>query len=132
MEGKTLESNARRPRRLKDLGRIMLLLLGAGLATMATATASHAPLKHNVQLGSYRVERDVTPGRNKVVGTLTNVSHSPIHATRVSFRLLDARGRVVGHAVDEVHDLQPGQTWKFHALARGNVSRARLLRVETR
>jgi hypothetical protein len=105
----------------------MLVLLGVGLA----ATAPGKPLQHTVHVGSYRVERDVTPGRNKVVGTLTNVSRVPIHATRVSFRLFDANGRVIGRAVDEVHDLEPGQTWKFHALARGNVSRARLLRVVT-
>jgi hypothetical protein len=31
-----------------------------------------------------------------------------------------------------VHDLGPGQTWKFHARALGNVSRARLLSIEAR
>ncbi|WP_266183846.1 FxLYD domain-containing protein [Dyella humicola] len=131
MEGKTLESNARRSRRWKSLGRVALVLLSIGLATSATAAAASKPLRHAVQVGSYRVERDVTPGRNKVVGTLTNVSRARIHATRVSFRLFDAKGRAIGRAVDEVHDLEPGQTWKFHARARGNVSRAHLLRVET-
>jgi hypothetical protein len=128
VEGKTLESNARR---LKSLGRVTLLLLGLGLATTTMAATASKPLRHPVHVGSYRVERDVTPGRNKVVGTLTNVSPARIHATRVKFRLFDARGRAIGNAVDEVHDLEPGQTWKFHAHARGNVSRARLLRVET-
>ena len=128
MEGKTWESNARR---LQRLGRVTLMLLGLGLASTAMATAASKPVKHAVRVGSYRVERDVTPGRNKVVGTLTNVSPARIHATRVKFRLFDAKGRAIGNAVDEVHDLQPGQTWKFHARARGNVSRARLWRVET-
>jgi len=50
----------------------------------------------------------------------------------VSFRLFDAKGHAIGRASDEIHDLNPGQTWKFHALAKGNVSRARLLRVEAR
>lgn len=114
------------------MGWITLVLLGIGLATTATAATVGKPLMHPVHMGAYRVERDVTPGRNKVVGTLTNVSRLPIHDTRVSFRLFDANGRVIGRAVDETHDLAPGQTWKFHARARGNVSRARLLRVETK
>ena len=131
MEGKTLESNAWRSQRLMKHGQVTLMLLGIGLAATATAAIAGKPLKHPVHVGTYRVERDVTPGRNKVVGTLTNVSRAPVHTTRVSFRLFDANGHVIGRAVDEVHDLEPGQTWKFHAHARGNVSRARLLRVET-
>lgn len=106
-----------------------LLLIGMGLAS-STAWAA-GTVKHNVRVGTYRVERDVTPGRNKVVGTLTNVSHAPVHSAKVSFRLFDAKGRAIGRATDETHDLQPGQTWKFHAVARGNVSRARLLQVKT-
>lgn len=78
------------------------------------------------------MERDVTPGRNKVVGSLTNISRAPVHTAQVRFRLFDAKGHAVGQAVDEVHDLAPGHTWKFHALARGNVSRARLVAVETK
>lgn len=131
MEGKTLESKVGRSGCRVRIGRVMLVLLGLGLATTAMATAAGKPVRHTVQLGSYRVERDVTPGRNKVVGTLTNVSHARIHATRVSFRLFDAHGHAIGRAVDEVHDLEPGQTWKFHARASGNVSRARLVRIET-
>jgi hypothetical protein len=132
VEGKKLESKAWRSRRLMKLGQVALVLLGVGLAATAMATVSGKPLKHPVHVGSYRVERDVTPGRNKVVGTLTNVSRAPIHSARISFRLFDAKGHAVGSAVDEVHDLEPGQTWKFHARARGNVSRARLMRVETK
>jgi len=108
---------------------VALLLIGFGLAS-STAWAAGA-VKRDVRMGSYRVERDVTPGRNKVVGTLTNVGHVPVHSARVSFRLFDAKGRAIGRATDETHDLQPGQTWKFHALAHGNVSRARLLQVKT-
>lgn len=106
-----------------------LFLLGLGLAS-STAAATGA--KPTVHVGSYRVERDVTPGRNKVVGTLTNKGRAPLHSAKVSFRLYDAKGRVVGRASDEVHGLRPGQTWKFHARARGNVSRARLVHVEAR
>ncbi|RDI98804.1 hypothetical protein DVT68_09845 [Dyella solisilvae] len=84
-----------------------------------------------MHVGPYRVERDVKPGRNKVVGTLSNVGHARVRTAKVSFRLFDANGRAVGRASDEVHNLKPGQTWKFHAFARGNVSRARLLKVET-
>lgn len=102
-----------------------------GCVVCSSAVAAGAPVRH-VRVGSYRVERDVTPGRNKVVGTLTNVGHAPVHTARVSFRLFDARGHAIGRATDEVHNLAPGQTWKFHASARGNVSRARLLRVEDR
>lgn len=135
MEGKTFESNARRSQHWMKLGQITLMLIGVGFAAMATATAAAAVtgkrVKNPVHVGTYRVERDVTPGRNKVVGTLTNVSRAPVHTTRVSFRLFDAHGHAIGRAVDEMHDLAPGQTWKFHARARGNVSRARLLRVET-
>lgn len=105
------------------------VLLGCVLSS--SAVAAGAPVRH-VRLGPYRVERDVTPGRNKVVGTLTNVGRVPVHSAKVSFRLFDAKGHVIGRASDEVHDLAPGQTWKFHASARGNVSRARLLRVEDR
>ncbi|WP_144240803.1 FxLYD domain-containing protein [Dyella japonica] len=109
---------------------VALLLLGFGLmSSIATATGVVRPKVH---LGTYRVERDVTPGRNKVVGTLTNTGKVPVHSARVSFRLFDATGRAIGRATDEVHDLEPGQSWKFHAQARGNVSRARLLRVEAR
>jgi len=103
------------------------------LLCVASSTALAAePLKHRVRVGSYRVERDVTPGRNKIVGTLTNVSRTPVHTAKVRFRLFDAKGHAVGQAVDEVHDLGAGQTWKFHARARGNVSRARLMSVEAR
>lgn len=93
--------------------------------------AAQAP-KHVVHVGKYRVERDVKPGRNRVVGTLVNTGHTRVHVAKVSFRLFDAKGHAIGRASDEVHDLNPGQTWKFHALAKGNVSRARLLRVEAR
>jgi len=106
-----------------------LLLFGLGLAS-STASAAGA-VKHKVHVGSYRVERDVKPGRNKVVGTLTNVGHTRVHDVKVSFRLFDAKGRMIGRATDEAHNLQPGQTWKFHAVARGNVSRARLQQVKT-
>jgi hypothetical protein len=102
-----------------------------GCVVSSSAVAAGAPVRH-VRLGSYRVERDVTPGRNKVVGTLTNVGRVPVHSAKVSFRLFDAKGHAIGRASDEVHDLAPGQTWKFHASARGNVSRARLLRIEDR
>jgi hypothetical protein len=109
---------------------VLLLLLGFGLITSAAFAA--APLKHRVRVDSFRVERDITPGRNKVVGTLTNVSRAPVRTARIRFRLFDATGRGIGQAVDEVHDLEPGQTWKFHAPARGNVSRARILSVEAK
>lgn len=118
--------------------KIRLTLLAAWLGAAlfsSTASASQAAAHGThgtVHMGAYRVERDVTPGRNKVVGTLTNTGRTPVHAVKVSFRLFDAKGRAIGHATDEAHDLQPGQTWKFHALARGNVSRARLLQVKTR
>ena len=108
---------------------VPVLLLGFGLASSA-AFASE-PLKPRIRVDSFRVERDVTPGRNKVVGTLTNVSRAPFRTTRVCFRLFDATGRGIGQAVDEVHNLEPGQTWKFHARALGNVSRARLLSIES-
>ncbi|ULU24607.1 FxLYD domain-containing protein [Dyella terrae] len=108
----------------------LVLLVSLGLASSGAWAAT--PAKPSVRVGSYRVERDVTPGRNKVVGTLTNVGHKPVHSAKVSFRLFDAKGHAIGRATDEVHDLGPGQSQKFHASARGNVSRARLLRVETR
>jgi hypothetical protein len=107
---------------------VPLLLLGFGLAS--PAAFSSEPLKHRIRVDSFRVERDVTLGRNKVVGTLTNVSRASVHAAKICFRLFDATGRGIGLAVDEVHDLEPGQTWKFHARARGNVSRAHLLSIE--
>ncbi|AHX16299.1 hypothetical protein CH75_10325 [Dyella jiangningensis] len=105
---------------------ILSAALACGLASPAWATKS---LTH-VHVGSYRVERDVKPGRNKVVGTLSNTGHVRVRTAKVSFRLYDAKGHVVGRASDQVHNLKPGQTWKFHAIARGNVSRARLVKVE--
>ncbi|WP_109126430.1 FxLYD domain-containing protein [Dyella sp. C11] len=114
---------------MKFRSTLLLMLLGLGVASPAAAVTSP---KHVVRMGSYRVERDVTPGRNKVVGTLTNTGRAPLHSARVSFRLFDARGRAIGNATDTVRGLGPGQTWKFHAYARGNVSRARLLHVEAR
>ncbi len=107
---------------------LLFTALACGLASPA-AWASKS-LTHAVHVGPYRVERDVKPGRNRVVGTLSNTGHVRVHTAKVSFRLFDARGRSIGHATDEVHNLKPGQTWRFHALARGNVSRARLLKVE--
>lgn len=105
--------------------------LACGLVSPAAwATKSPTHAAHAVRVGHYRVERDVKPGRNRVVGTLSNAGHARVHTARVSFRLFDAKGRAIGRATDEVHNLKPGQTWKFHALARGNVSRARLLKVE--
>ncbi|MBB6188097.1 FxLYD domain-containing protein [Rhodanobacter sp. MP7CTX1] len=109
---------------------VPLLLLVSGLASSAAFAGE--PLKHRVRVDSFRVERDITPGRNKVVGTLTNVSRAPVRVAKVRFRLFDATGRGIGLAVDEVHDLEPGQTWKFHARAPGNVSRAHLLSVEAK
>ncbi|WP_199098717.1 FxLYD domain-containing protein [Dyella sp. ASV21] len=107
---------------------LLFVLLGLGL--MSSVAHAAASSRQGVRVGSYRVERDVTPGRNKVVGTLTNTGQGRVHVVRISFSLFDAKGRAVGRATDEVHDLAPGQTWKFHALARGNVSRARLLRLD--
>lgn len=107
---------------------LLFAALAGGLASPAAWAGKS--LTHAVHVGSYRVERDVKPGRNKVVGTLSNTGRVRVHTARVSFRLYDARGRAIGRATDQVHDLKPGQTWKFHALARGNVSRARLLKVE--
>jgi hypothetical protein len=108
---------------------VFLLVLGL---VSSVAWAGTAPPVRHVRVGAYRVERDVTPGRNKVVGTLTNVGRVPVHSAKISFRLFDAKGHAIGRATDQVRGLGPGQTWKFHAKARGNVSRARLLRVETR
>jgi hypothetical protein len=101
---------------------------------MALGLAAHAsePKRHTLRVDTYRVERDVHPGRNKVVGTLTNSGTTSVHMARVNFTLFDAKGHAIGRAVDEVHDLGPGQTWKFHAFARGNVSRARLVRIEAK
>lgn len=112
--------------------RSIALVLWVGLSLVSSTAWAGTPAKPAVRVGSYRVERDVTPGRNKVVGTLTNVGHRPVHSAKVSFQLFDAKGRAIGRATDEVHDLEPGKTWKFHASARGNVSRARLLRVDAR
>jgi hypothetical protein len=109
---------------------VPLLLLGFGLASSSALAGE--PSKHRIRVDSFRVERDITPGRNKVVGTLTNVSRAPVRAARIRFRLFDANGRGIGMAVDEVHDLAPGQTWKFHARALGNVSRAHLVSVEAK
>jgi hypothetical protein len=111
--------------------RSIVLWVLLGCVVCSSAVAAGAPARH-VRLGPYRVERDVTPGRNRVVGTLTNVGRVPVHSAKVSFRLFDAKGHAIGRATDVVHNLAPGQIWKFHALARGNVSRARLLRVEDR
>ncbi len=131
MESKTLKSKAPRSRRSMYLCWVMLLA-PLGSAWAATPAPVSKSVGHAIHVGSYRVERDVTPSRNKVVGTLTNVGRLRVHSARVSFRLFDAKGHVVGRATDEVHDLEPGHTWKFHAIARGNVSRARLLRVEAK
>jgi hypothetical protein len=109
---------------------VLWVLLGYGLASSAAFAGES--LRHDIRVASYRVERDVTPGRNKVVGTLVNVGGVRVHVARISFRLFDANGRAIGSATDEVHDLEPGQTWKFHAFARGNVSRARLVRIEAK
>lgn len=107
---------------------VLFATLACGLASpVAWAGKS---LAHAVRVDHYRVERDVKPGRNKVVGTLSNVGHVRVRTAKVSFRLFDAKGRAIGRASDEVHNLKPGQTWTFHAFARGNVSRARLLKVE--
>lgn len=108
---------------------VALLLFGLAFASPAAPAA--VAVKHKVHVGTYRVERDVKPGHNKVVGTLTNVGHTRVRDVKVSFRLFDAKGHMIGRATDEAHDLQPGQSWKFHAVARGNVSRARLLAVKT-
>ena len=108
------------------------LLLALLCTASFSSTAFAKALPPHVHVGAYRVERDVTPGRNKVVGTLTNTGRTPVHQVKVSFRLFDAKGHAIGQATDEAHDLQPGQTWKFHAVARGNVSRAKLLPLKTR
>jgi hypothetical protein len=131
VEGKTLEMGAARSLRpMKWVRMLPRMVLGSCLAMVGlVAHAGVSPTAHGLRMGAYRVERDVTPGRNKVVGTLTNRGHARVHTVRVSFRLLDAKGRVIGRAYDAVHDLQPGQTWKFHANARGNVSHARLIGV---
>ncbi|WP_114238218.1 FxLYD domain-containing protein [Dyella sp. C9] len=132
MEGKTLESTARGSRLSMHPGwMVFQALLGFGLATTGMAAPVVRADPHGLRMDSYRVERDVTPGRNKVVGTLTNVSRKRVHTARISFRLYDVHWRVIGRAVAEVHDIDPGQTWKFHAGARGNVSRARLIRIDT-
>ncbi|RAO78066.1 FxLYD domain-containing protein [Dyella jiangningensis] len=110
--------------------RITLLVAALACGLASPAAWAGKSLTHAVHVGSYRVERDVKPGRNKVVGTLSNTGHVRVHTAKVSFRLYDAKGHVVGRASDQVHNLKPGQTWKFHALARGNVSRARLVKVE--
>ncbi|WP_243040092.1 FxLYD domain-containing protein [Dyella sedimenti] len=109
---------------------LSLMLLGVGLASSPTRAGT--PPKHGLHVGAYRVERDVKPGRNKVVGTLSNAGRARVRTVRISFRLFDARGHAIGRATAEAHDLAPGQVWKFHAPARGNVSRARLLQVEAR
>lgn len=107
-------------------------LLLAGLALASSAALATAAPKHAIHVDGFRVERDITPGRNKVVGTLTNVSHARVHRITIRFVLFDAKGRRLGTATDETHDLAPGHAWKFHAPARGNVSRARIDRLETR
>lgn len=111
--------------------RLTLFVTLLGAALLSSPAFAKEPVAH-VRVVSYRVERDVKPGRNKVVGTLTNVGHTRVHDVTVSFRLFDAKGRVIGRATDQAHDLQPGQSWKFHAVAHGNVSRAKLLQVKMR
>ena len=107
----------------------LVALLGAGLFSSAAFAKEPAP---HVRVSSYRVERDVKPGRNKVVGTLTNTGHTRVRDVTVNFRLFDAKGHAIGHASDQAHNLKPGQSWKFHAPARGNVSRAKLVQVKAR
>jgi len=113
--------------------RSIALLVSLSLTLLSPAAFAAQPTKHHaLRVQSYRVERDVRPGRNKVVGTLVNTGHTRVHVAKVRFRLYDAKGRAIGQASDEVRDLNPGRTWKFHASARGNVSRARLLQVQAR
>ena len=110
-------------------------------ATLAIATAfSFSPSTHAFQVGasrrvrvdSYRVERDVRPGRSWVVGRAVNISGRRLRDVRVRFRLFDARGRQIGWATDGIMDFRAGQSWRFRASAAGNVSRARLASADGR
>jgi hypothetical protein len=104
-------------------------LAGLALAVLSFSAAATVHSRPALRVDSYRVERSVTPGRNKVVGHASNRGTTTIRTARVRFRLFDANGKQVGVAQDDVHNLHPGQTWTFHAKAMGNVSRAKLARV---
>jgi hypothetical protein len=109
--------------------RLLTALLGVALAVLSCSTSAASHPAPRLRVDSYRVERDVTPGRNKVVGHATNTSNAAIRTAGVRFNLYDATGKQIGVAQDYVHDLQPGQAWTFHAKALGNVSRAKLSRL---
>ncbi|MBP6965553.1 MAG: FxLYD domain-containing protein [Armatimonadetes bacterium] len=52
-----------------------------------------------------------------IEGTARNKSGRKYHEVSITFRLLDASGRVVGTAGDKTLDLEEGARWKFSARA---------------
>jgi hypothetical protein len=108
------------------------LAIAAAFSISPNADAFQVGAGRRVRVDSYRVERDVRPGRTRVVGRAVNISGRRLRDVRVRFRVFDSRGRQIGWASDAIMDFRAGQSWRFRAPAAGNVTRARLASADGR
>jgi hypothetical protein len=113
------------------LAAVALAIAGA-FSISPSADAFQVGAGRRVRVDSYRVERDVRQGRNRVVGRAVNISGRRLRDVRVRFRVFDNRGRQIGWATDGIMDFRAGQSWRFRAPASGNASRARLVSADGR
>jgi hypothetical protein len=67
----------------------------------------------------WQVQGDTAKRTDHIVGVVVNQGPREYASVRISFRLYDASGSVVGDASDSVSRLKPGETWRFSAFTWG-------------
>ena len=66
-----------------------------------------------------------------IVGTATNLTNHTLRYASVSFGLYDARGALVGNAVDTGRGIDADGSWHFKAITTVPYDHFKLLEVET-
>ncbi|WP_440030435.1 FxLYD domain-containing protein [Chromobacterium amazonense] len=66
-----------------------------------------------------------------ISGVAKNDSGKKIAAVFIKFNVMDGSGNVIGNAIANLSDFEPGTTWKFAAKYPGVFVRYKLVSIET-
>lgn len=85
------------------------------IAETPTATPTKATGRERLKILSHDLEYSDF-GTTYVVGKAKNVGDSRISWGSVEVKFYDSDEALIGNSLDTVHDLDPGETWKFKAM----------------
>lgn len=107
----------------------MKKLLSVFAAFLITASAFAGNAGVSIVDSSAQVESGTTI--TTITGTAKNESGKKISAVFIKFNVMDSNGSVIGNAITNLNDFEPGTTWKFKAQYPGIFASYKLVAIDT-